>query len=687
MRRIAVVLASLAVAANAVAAEFELAAPQKAATILVPASEPECVRLAARDLASDVEKITGRKPAIVANIAGCAADCVVLASADQPESLRLLARLGRDASGLVGKWEAYTVETAQVQAAPIARALVISGSDQRGTMFGVYAFAEQYLGVDPLHFWTGREPQRRQRLAWAKVRIAANEPTFRYRGWFVNDEDLLTEWQESGGKRDIDYPFYHQVTSPKTSARVFEAALRLQYNFIIPASFVDIRNPAEARLIDDATRRGLLVSQHHVEPLGVSAFAFTNYWKSKGEEVPFSFVRYRDKFEATWREYAKMWAKYPGVIWQLGLRGIADRPVWVSDPSVPKSDEARGKLISDAMGLQWDIVRSVDRRAHPPATTTLWMEGAKLHQQGHLRFPPGITVVFSDNSPGWQLQPDFYEVAREPGRGYGIYYHHGLWGSGPHLVQAVSPQRTYGIFKQAVERGSNHYAVLNVANVRELVLGVDASARLLRDFPAYDPDRFLKQWCDARFGSQAGAARACYERFFASYVSDDARGRAMLDGELIAAGKKFYASLLQHAAKPRAAWDDPQKIHSLLAKVERQRVAVEKAGAGVADVLPKLQDSERAFFEVNFVAQQRILLGLVRWLENGLQAGLAMQAGDRRKVTAHVTAAQAAIADIRAAQKLATRGPWENWYRGDKKMNIGEAERLTNELANLVNQL
>ncbi len=105
---------------------------------------------------------------------------------------------------------------------------------------------------------------------------------------------------------------------------------------------------------------------HHVEPVGVSAFGFDNFWKDRGQTVPFAITQHPDKFREIWREYAGRWAKFgPQVIWQLGLRGIADRPVWMADPGVPKSDEGRGKLISDAMATQWEIIRSVDPR---PAT-------------------------------------------------------------------------------------------------------------------------------------------------------------------------------------------------------------------------------------------------------------------------------------------------------------------------------
>lgn len=670
---------ALVLAVGTSANGFELASPDRTATIVVPAGEPECVRLAAEDLVSDVRKITGKTLAIADQL-GDSGDYVLLGSVNQPEAAKLLKTLVPEAIGqLRGKWEAYRVETVSLSSG--RRALVVAGSDERGTMFGLYAFIEQYLGVDPLYFWTDREPKPRERLAWDRVALAANEPTFRFRGWFVNDEDLLTEWYLDGGHRKIDYPFYDRVVSPKVSAAIFESMLRLGYNLAIPASFVDIRNPDEARLIDEASRRGLFVSMHHVEPMGVSGFAFLNYWRERGEEVPFSFFRHRDKFEAIWRDYAARWAKYPNVIWQLGLRGIADRPVWASDPAAPKTDEGRGKLISDAIALQWEIVRSVDKRPRPLATTTLWMEGAQLHQQGHLRFPPELAVVFSDNSPGWQLQSDFYEVPRQPGRNYGIYYHMALWNIGPHLAQAVSPQKAHAIFSLAVERQSNYYAILNVGNVREFVLGLDAASRMLRDFPGFDPDRYLTEWCRERFGTAAPAAERAYRRYFESYVIDaKANTRHLLDGELITHGLQLLRAMQKGKLKTSRLWGRPERVQEALAKVANHRQAIEAAGAETDAVLGPLSGADKILFEVNFVAQQRILLGLQQWFDGVLRAGLAQHQDDRAAVAGHLRAALAGLATIRSAQTLCVQGKWQDWYRGEKKMNLGLAEELTREI-------
>lgn len=674
MRTVALILlASLASRASA----FELVGPDRAATVFVPQSEPECVRLAAEDLISDVRKITGKAPPVVGEVGDCGASGIVLVSLDRPESSALLEGLAPGfGAGLSGKWEAYRVASVET---PAGVRLIVAGSDERGTMFGLYAFIEKYLGVDPLYYWASRPPNPRATLAWDRVELLGGEPTFRFRGWFINDEDLLTEFRLDGGERRLDYPFYQRVMSPSVSARVFEAALRLQMNLVIPASFVDIRNPAEARLIEDATRRGLFVSMHHVEPVGVSAFGFDNFWKDRGETVPFAITKHPEKFHETWREYAGRWAKFgPQVIWQLGLRGIADRPVWLADPGVPASDEGRGKLISDAMATQWEIIRSVDRRPEPLATTTLWMEGAALHGAGHLKFPAGVAVIFSDNSPGWELQDDFRTVERERGRPYGIYYHHQLWGTGPHLVQGVSPWRTHKIFQQAVQRGSTHYAMLNVSNVREFVLGIDASARMLRDFPAFDPGKFLTGWCEQHFGGDAKAAEAIYRKHFSTFLADPATGeRAMLDGEWMHAGVRLAKSL---AARMEKGGKSDGKGAGLLKELRPQLGTQYGVGGAANELAGRLEGGAREFFENNLIAQHKIMYGLLRWVEHVAEADVALDGGDVAEVTRHIQATKEATALIEAGKALASRGEFKDWYRGDRKMNCQQLNEWTAKL-------
>jgi hypothetical protein len=510
---------------------FAFVTAERVVPVVVAAGEPEFVRLAAEDLASDVAKITGRRPEVMIGGGDAAAPgepCVVIAT------------VGRDfkiPSHDAGGWESYRVEAEDGR-------LVIEGGDARGTMFGVYVFIEKYLKVDPLYFWSGLEPEKRTELKWAGVSLREGPPSFKFRGWFINDEDLLTEWMESGGKRNIDYPFYGQIVHVKAMEAVAEALVRSRFNLIIPASFIDILNPPEAALVEACARRGVFVSQHHVEPMGVSAFSYFNYWKARGKDLKYSYFSHPAEVREVWRAYAQAWAKVPNVIWQLGLRGVADRPMWQADPDVPQSDADRGRIISEAMAEQVKILDEVCPGRPLLKSTTLWAEGSVLNQKGHLKIPEGTIIVFADNSPGWRWPRDFHETPRDPKNAYGVYYHHALIGSGPHLAQVVPPHKTFELMRQAREKGAGEYAIFNVSNIREFVLGIGATAEMTWRMEGYDPDAWLEAWVGERFSAKRAEIADAYRIYFNAWqIHDRQRVPFLMDGQMFAAGGKILTEM------------------------------------------------------------------------------------------------------------------------------------------------
>ncbi|WP_236978958.1 glycosyl hydrolase 115 family protein [Membranihabitans maritimus] len=672
---------------------FTLVSADVQKSILVSPDESNFVKLAAEDLISDVEKITGHRLKIVRDTKDCKKGCVYIGSLDNPEFREQLLSTDNNFLDLKGQWESYKVKSTD-------RDLYIVGSDARGTMFGIYHFIEEYLEVDPLYFWKDREPEKKEVLAWDNVNIEQNEPSFRYRGWFINDEDLLTEWKNGGGTRNIDYPFYSQVVHPDIMGKLVESMVRLRYNLIIPASFIDIKNPPERKLVDIAASRGVFLSMHHIEPLGVSGYTFFNYWKERGKDYKFSYYSHPEALEEVWTEYAKEWSKYENVIWQIGLRGVADRPMWMADDKIPQSDADRGKLISDAMEAQMDIIRSVDQRGEIPVTTTLWMEGSDLNREGHLDFPDGVTVVFSDNSPGWQMQEDFFNTKREHGRKYGIYYHHQLWGTGPHLAQGVPPHKVHEIMKLGKDHKSDDYVVLNVSNIRTFVLGLDASGEMLHNFDEFDPQIFMEEWCAENFGSASGKIQAAYQQYFDSYqMHDQTNAPVLLDGQIRRKVLRLlngWEDRMKNEEENGAIagvdmnWTHPYLVdkrcgdltfQQLEKKVKEQRVGLEKAGEMIEEALSELNDWEKYFLEVNLLSQQKILLGFTRWIEGVVAAVKAYELeGDKTQCREELDKAISAFDLVHKGQAFNSRGEkWKNWYRGETKFNIEECEERTRE--------
>jgi hypothetical protein len=107
----------------------------------------------------------------------------------------------------------------------VTRALVIAGSDRRGTIFGVYELSEQ-IGVSPWYWWADVPVKRRKSLHVAAGTRVFDAPVVRYRGIFLNDEaPALSGWtkEKFGG---YNHRFY---------TKVYELILRLRGNFLWPA--------------------------------------------------------------------------------------------------------------------------------------------------------------------------------------------------------------------------------------------------------------------------------------------------------------------------------------------------------------------------------------------------------------------------------------------------------------------
>ena len=673
--------------------QFTLTSQKSNAVIVIGENEQSYVNLAVQDLIADIQKISGQQLEISHQPVKGKSNLIIGTVGQSPF-------ISAEFDSIQHKWECYSVKTT-------GKDLIIAGSNPRGTMFGIYWFIENHLGVDPFYWWKDLEPEHKDELVFGTISHTSAEPDFKFRGWFINDEDLMTEFMDGGGKRELDYPYYQQVIHPDLAERVFEAAVRLRYNLIIPASFIEIFNPAEEKLLELASARGLYLSQHHVEPMGVSAFGYFNYWNRKtGEKPLFSYYSEKEKVTEVWKESVKRWSKYPDVIWQIGLRGIADRPMWLADPGVPQSDIERAGIISDAMQTQMEILNEIMPGENHEVTTTLWGEGAVFNEIGLLKFPENTTIIFADNSPGWVMPEDFHKTKREPGINYGIYYHHGLIGSGPHLAQAVPPSKTHEIFSLAKELHSDYYAILNAGNVREFVLGIEASRDIMENTAGFNPDEWLGKWCQKNFGESGQLAFDAYTTYFSSFVIDDVHATPLLlDG--LAKGRSINNL---NAIKIGLNNEDP-KVETPLNSLQKDafRKSLEKAYPGgqmtpeqwlakasIQDsvlsesmkeaelVLQKLSGQQKQLFENNLVAQIKFMQCLTGCAVETTAAVISMHEKDSGSAKTYLQKGLDKFNLYEEAVHLGSRGKWENWYRGETKINV---KRLRNDIQITLNQL
>ncbi|HUP02926.1 MAG TPA: glycosyl hydrolase 115 family protein, partial [Bryobacteraceae bacterium] len=167
---------------------FAVAQGKTAATLCVDSSDWAGVVRAVGDLQADVERVTGIKPDLAKDANGLKGPAILIGTVGKSPLIdRLVAAKKIDVTGIQGKWESFFLQVVQQPLPGVASALVIAGSDKRGTIYGVYDLSEQ-IGVSPWYWWDDVTPEHRSALYVIPGKHQQGEPSVKYRGIFFNDE-------------------------------------------------------------------------------------------------------------------------------------------------------------------------------------------------------------------------------------------------------------------------------------------------------------------------------------------------------------------------------------------------------------------------------------------------------------------------------------------------------------------
>src|SRR5690554_3325951 len=89
------------------------------------------------------------------------------------------------------------LETYQRQVSETGKVLSIRATDSLGAVYALFDISRDYLKVDPLGYWTGHVPARREVVHVPPTVYTPPTPRVRWRGWFINGEDLLMGWRDT----------------------------------------------------------------------------------------------------------------------------------------------------------------------------------------------------------------------------------------------------------------------------------------------------------------------------------------------------------------------------------------------------------------------------------------------------------------------------------------------------------
>ncbi|HEY9509076.1 MAG TPA: glycosyl hydrolase 115 family protein, partial [Verrucomicrobiae bacterium] len=205
-------------------------ANERAAELCVDGGDFKVVQIAADCLSADVERVTGIKPSVKTNAQGLSENVVLIGTVGRSALIDRLIENGKlNVSGIAGKWETFVIATVADPMPGVRSALVIAGSDRRGTAFGVFSVSEA-IGVSPWIWWADVAPAHRNALIVENKTFTSQPPAVKYRGIFINDEDWgLQPWAAKTFEPETG------DIGPKTYAKVCELLLRLKANYLWPA--------------------------------------------------------------------------------------------------------------------------------------------------------------------------------------------------------------------------------------------------------------------------------------------------------------------------------------------------------------------------------------------------------------------------------------------------------------------
>ncbi len=504
-------------------------------------------------------------------------------------------------------------------------AIVAAGRDVRGAIFAAYALAEEFLGVDPWYYWTDHEPVPQKQIEVpAGLDKKFGSPTFRYRGWFINDEDLL-----AGISPD---PLREGVFSLEMLDHICETLLRLRGNMIVPGTF----NFPDERCWELASRRGLALNMHHIQVVGLNTFR----WPAG---VKFSYNQNTEVMERYWRDCI---AAFKGreVVWTVGYRGKNDHPFWVDEPGLNTS-EARGAAMTKAIARQVELIREVD--PHAMIIANLWMEGAGMMHAGHLKLPEGVVQVWPDDMGNGFITDNGNVKA-----GQGVYYHTAMYtASRNQLSEMIPPSRICSELGRFVKAGATNFFLVNVSDVRPVPLSTDCAMRFAWNAAPYlgktdkeNMDAFLLDWSRRQFGEElAGDVASIYARFFDIPYH---RGRGNTgDNQL---------HTLMRQSSPRAGE---------FAASNRPYVA--ELAATAQPLMARVPEKRRDFYQAHVLTPIQIHLQSLAMLEEYCAAKVAFEKKDAAQALILADQAMRSSDELFASLHLAETGKWATWYAGD----------------------
>lgn len=460
---------------------FQLAAEGIASPLCISAADYKGVAIAAKSLQADIDSVTRITPELLTgDVPGHKQVVIIGTIGKNPVIGNLIAENKIDVKGIAGKWEAHLTQVVQNPLPGIERALVIAGSDKRGTIYGIYELSAQ-IGVSPWYWWADVPIKKKSNLYLLPGRHADSGPAVKYRGIFINDEaPAFSGWarEKFGG---INHKAYEKV---------FELILRLKGNYLWPAMWGNAFNDDDKLDPVLADEYGIVMGTSHHEPMDRAQQEWKRYGKG-----PWNYETNGPELRDFWKKGIENMGNKETIV-TVGMRGDGDMPMTEGSniALLEKIVHDQRKIIADVTGKD---------TAQTPQMWALYKEVQDYYDKG-MRVPDDVTLLLCDDNWGNIRKLPKLNAPKRKG-GYGIYYHFDYVG-GPRNYKWLNTNPISKVWEQmhlAYEYGDRQVWIVNVGDLKPMEFPISFFLDYAWSADKWNEDQlddYTREWAAQQFG-------------------------------------------------------------------------------------------------------------------------------------------------------------------------------------------
>lgn len=485
---------------------FRVATEKTVATVYFDTTDFVAVKTTANLFAEDIERVTGKMPAMVSEKSKLGPYAVIIGTIEKSQLIKELAQLKKlNTEPLRNQWERYMIKTIDNPFPGVKKALVIAGSDRRGASYGAFTVSEA-MGVSPWYWWADVPVQKSATLSIQPVNYTSKSPSVQYRGIFINDEDWgLKPWSSNNYEKELN------DIGPKTYAQVCELLLRLKGNMFAPAMHSctgAFYSHSESKVVAD--RYGILITTAHCEPLLFNNAAKSE-WDSK-RDGEWNYMKNKEVIFKKMDDRVREASPYEN-IYTMAMRGVHDEGLRGNF-----TNEEKVAVLTQVMDDQRGILKNYLKKpiTEIPQIFVPYKETMDVYELG-LKVPDDIALIWVDDNYGYMKRLSDAEEQKRSG-GAGVYYHLSYLGA-PHdylWLNTTPPVLMYEELTKAYKTGASRYWLVNVGDIKPSELGMQTFFNLAWDVNRFDETSINRD--QSRFLSHTFGAK--HEKSF-QYILDN----------------------------------------------------------------------------------------------------------------------------------------------------------------------